>query len=149
MRINPISSNYVNNTNPKNINFKGLWGHPESGDQSSDSLFIYDTTIFKYYPFSDETEIEIKNVKDKNYYSGSSCADPECKHVCNPITFLTDEYVQVVKTLPFTEAEYQKYQNNPEVLPQEKKLTIHQAVKNLLLGKTFDSKSAVNNNIKD
>ena len=83
--------------------FKGLWAEPQN-DTVVDSDFIYSHTDEFYYPFKDETNEQINNVVKTN----SKSLITSFGEIAGNIVYFTT-FVNVDKTLPFTEEEFKNY----------------------------------------
>ena len=105
MKVLPINTNLQN----RNMGFKGLWGKPEYIN-NYDSVYNYDIKKCPYYPFSNETEQDIKRIVDKYSYYHEDMADP--KVVSEPKINLAAIEIAVMSALPFTAKEFSLYLQN-------------------------------------
>lgn len=113
MRISGISPTLYLNTQQnqsKNVSHKGLWGDelqtkPESSQYDGGNMCDMGTdhylTTKLYFPFLDETKEQIDEVCKKNYKKIES---GEGLH-----TIIDEEVVEVMRTIPVTEAKYNQY----------------------------------------
>lgn len=118
MRINAITSSakmlsHAHSATKKNQNFTGLWGQ-ERREEHDDTYYshafetdmgsYYLVTTKEYHPFKNESQKEIEaNVKSNSYVDSKNARD------YTPVSSYVEQKVQVMKELPFTEAEYEDY----------------------------------------
>ena len=89
--------------------FKGLWGK-KTYDSHTESEYYISDTRYEYYPFSDETEEQIKTVKEKTENYKQSV--PGQGFVADPWPHIDGIIVTVMAALPFTSKEFTDYTMN-------------------------------------
>ena len=126
MRITPVvkQSNTVNNQT-----FSGLWGKTKRRTDIDEGLNIPSITeTYFYYPFSDETEQQIRQIQketNKEYIENKNGSDKLYKY-----------RFKRCRKLPFTMNEFTNYYLNSNLDKNSK--IIHQYAQNLYTTKGFE-----------
>lgn len=127
MKIANINNvNYGKNTvRSTNCNFKGLWGKTKDIESYDSCNTYYSVEMDYYYPFLDESQHKVEKIKSEY---------PKCTSGFFTTAFPEDMYDKTVKltiksSLPFTEAEWLKYQNNKHALKPNVRNLIEESLK--------------------
>ncbi len=117
MQITPI------NTNNKHQNFAGLWGRTSRSTDFDMSLGVPKVEdTYYYYPFIDETEEQIQNVRKENTLADIIQEDGYDKYIVRDCKICTK--------LPFKEANYLGYLAwTPDKKLTQKIKLVHYSVK--------------------
>ena len=124
MKINaiPAISNYTAQSN-KNVTpaFKGLWGNtPVFKDERYDNIHENHYTFYKYYPFKDESDEHIEEIRKKHSYERHYLNENWKKH-SDPQAIHEQTIVSVQDRLPITTQEFEDYRNN-NLVPADREI---------------------------